>query len=116
MIDQKIVKFRGVIVYDVFGVKKNVQAFGYSRDISYNWSKGIKLSGSWNINFYIPLPPPVSALGINFGFSVSYSINGQFFAKGNPNIVSCVYNFAVGASASTGVGVDATATVRAVAI
>lgn len=41
-----------------------------------HWSKGIKLSGSWNINFYIPLPPPVSALGINFGFSVSYSISG----------------------------------------
>lgn len=74
------------------------------------------MSGSWSFSFYIPLPPPVSFLGINFQFSVSYRIGVEIFAKGNPDIVNCDYNFALGANAETAVGVDASAAVRAIAI
>ncbi len=38
------------------------------------------------------------------------------FAKGNPEIVNCNYNFAIGANAETAVGVVASAAVRAIAI
>lgn len=74
------------------------------------------MNGSWSFNLYIPLPQPVSFLGINFQFSVTFRIGVGIFAKGNPEIFNCIFNFALGANAETAVGVVASAAIRAIAI
>ena len=102
-------------MYSLFGNQKDVEIFNYLKDIAYNWSKSYDLGGSWSFSIYIPLPPPVSFLGINFSFGVSFSIHVDLYTKGNP-VKACAYTFEVGAYASTGVGVDASAAVRAIAI
>jgi hypothetical protein len=89
--------------------------FNYLKDIKFSWSSSYLLNGSWSFSIYIPLPPPVSFLGINFGFAVSFGLNIDLYAKGNP-MAACVYNFEVGANVGTQVGVDASAAVRAVVI
>lgn len=40
----------------------------------------------------------------------------DIYAKGSPEITACIYNFEIGANAETGVGVDASAAVRAIVI
>jgi hypothetical protein len=62
------------------------------------------------------LPPPVSFLGINFSFTVSFSLSVAIYAKTDAQIQNCVFKFEVGADVGTSVGVGASAAVRAVAI
>lgn len=86
------------------------------KDITFSWSKAYDLNGDWSFSVYVPLPPPVSFLGINFKFGVGYKIHVDLYLKGSPKIEACVYTFQAGANAETGVTVDASAAVRAIAI
>jgi hypothetical protein len=74
------------------------------------------LSGSYSAGIYIPLPPPVSFLGINLAFNVDFSISVTLYGKSTTSTVQCTYNFEVGANAGTAVKVGASAAVRAVVI
>lgn len=95
---------------------KNVDIFNYLRQVDINWVKTYNLSGSYGASIYIPLPPPVSFLGINFAFNVNYNINVVIYTKGTPNVVNCIYTFEVGANVATKVDASASAAVRAIAI
>lgn len=103
-------------MYDLFGNSRSINIFSYTKDVTLSWSKAYDLNGSWSFSIYIPLPPPVSFLGINFSFGVNYKIHVDIYAKGSPEITACIYNFEIGANAETGVGVDASAAVRAIVI
>lgn len=81
-----------------------------------NWSKSYNINGSYGASIYVPLPPPVSFLGLNFAFNINFGVSVNLYAKTSNKIVNCVFNFEVGADVGTQVGVDASAAVRAVAI
>lgn len=55
-------------------------------------------------------------MGINFGVSASFSIEVGLFANGVYTASINVYDFKIGAVASTGVTVDASAALRIIAI
>ena len=77
-----------------------MQAFSYLKDISLTWTLSFLLEGKWDFNFYVPLPAPVSFIGVNFGFSVYFAVNVDLYGRGNP-IANCVYNFELGVNAGT---------------
>lgn len=84
LLDYKNIRFKGTLIYYLFGNQKSVEIFNYVKAIAFNWSKSYDLGGSWSFSIYIPLPPPVSFLGINFSFGVSFGIHVDIFVKGNP--------------------------------
>jgi hypothetical protein len=61
------------------------------------------------------LPPPVSFIGINFGFSVAYSIPINLSATGSATAVD-YYQSTFLANVGAGVGVDASAAIRVIAV
>jgi hypothetical protein len=82
----------GTFIYELFGKVQTVQAFNYIKDISLTWSFSFPIQGNWDFNIYIALPSSVSFIGINFGFTVYFSVIVDIYGRGNP-IVNCVYNF-----------------------
>lgn len=105
-----------MITYIFFGKTKNVEIFNYLKDINLSWSTTYGISGSYSANVYLPLPPPVSFIGINFSFTISYSVSVTLYANGGASVNNCVYKFEVGANASTEVNADASAAIRVLVI
>jgi hypothetical protein len=93
IINSGSVRFRGTLIYGFFGNTKTVDIFNEVRQISINWSKSFSFSGSFSTSIYVPLPPPVSFIGISFGFSINYGISISLYGKGAAQIVNCVYTF-----------------------
>lgn len=81
-----------------------------------NWARKYDINGNFGASIYVPLPPPVSFLGLNFAFTVSFGVSVSLYAKTTNQIVNCVFSFEVGADVGTYVNVDASAAVRAIAI
>lgn len=104
------------MIYSLFGATKSVEIFNYIKSVNLAWSKNYSISGSYGASIYIPLPPPVSFLGINFSFTVSFSLSVTIYAKTDAQIQNCIFKFEVGADVGTSVGVGASAAIRAIAI
>lgn len=88
--------------------------FERSQNVKTNWSFNRNIPGTWSFNYYVPLPPPVSFIGINFGISVSFSININLGANAvtSAGSFSCTFLVNVG----TALKVEASAALRVVAV
>ncbi len=103
----------GIMKYDLFSKSKQITIFNFVKSVSYAWSYSTSFSGNWGFSIYIPLPPPVSFLGINFAFNIGYSISLSVSSTNNGGYP---YKYIVRAVASTALTTDASAAVRAVVI
>jgi hypothetical protein len=103
----------GIMKYDLFSKSKQITIFNFVKSVNYAWSYSTSFSGNWGFSIYIPLPPPVSFLGINFAFNIGYSISLSVSSTNNGGYP---YKYVVGAVASTALTTDASAAVRAVVI
>jgi hypothetical protein len=104
--------FTGTLRQDFFGSQKNIVVFNRSQDVNCNLSFSNTITGNWSFNIFIPLPPPVSFLSINFGFAVSYSIPVNFSSTGSiqAGFYQCIFK----ANAATTHNVNASAAVRTI--
>jgi hypothetical protein len=110
--DHKI-QCTGTLKYDLFGKTKSVTLFNYIKSVNFAWSQNYHYQGKWGFSVYIPLPPPVSFLGLNFVFDISYVIDINLSANNYPGPP---YKIVVAAVATTSVNTDASAAIRAVVI
>lgn len=110
--DHKI-QCTGTLKYDLFGNSKSVTIFNFIKSVSFAWNQNYQYKGKWGFTVYIPLPPPVSFLGINFAFEISYVIDINLSANNYPGPP---YKIVVGAVATTSVNTDASAALRVVVI
>jgi len=115
LVDNQLLVITGTIRLDFFGKKKDIVIFNRQQNVNFNWSYSHTFSGAWSFNIYIPLPPPVSFIGINFGFSVGYSIPINLSATGSATAAD-FYRSTFLANISASVGVDASAAVRVIAV
>jgi hypothetical protein len=67
--------------YELFSKTKTITIFNFIKSVTYNWNYGKQFKGNWGFSVYIPLPPPVSFIGINFSFSVGYVIDLSLSSK-----------------------------------
>lgn len=103
----------GSLNYQLFGKVKSISVFSFKKSVSYAWSWSRQFKGTWAFSVYIPLPPPVSFIGLTFRFSVSYVID----VKININAGGLhPYQVKAVCLASTKVNTDASAGVRVVVI
>lgn len=93
LLDGKNVRIKGGFVYGMFGNEKSVEIFNYVKDIALVWRESYDIGASWSFSIYIPLPSPVSFLGISFGFGVSFNNHIEVFVKGSPIITACAVQF-----------------------
>jgi len=100
--------------YDLFSKSKQITIFNFVKSVTYAWSYTTQFKGSWGFSIYIPLPPPVSFLGINFAFNVGYVIDLSVGCSNNAAVYP--YKIVVRAVASTAITTDASAAVRAIVI
>jgi hypothetical protein len=103
----------GSFNYELFGKTKSVQIFNFIKSISFAWNWTKHYEGTWGFSVYVPLPPPVSFLGITFSFNIKYIIDvsiNAFTSGTNPYIIN------VNALASTEVITNAKAGLRALVI
>ena len=110
--DHKI-QCTGILKYDLFGNSKSVTLFNYIKSVGFTWSQNYHYQGKWGFSVYIPLPPPVSFLGLNFVFDISYVIDINLSANNYPGPP---YKIVVSAVATSSVDTDASAAIRAVVI
>jgi hypothetical protein len=107
------IQCNGKIKYELFGKTNSVTIFNFVKTVSSSWSQSKRFQGNWGSSIYIPLPPPVSFLGLNFAFNVGFVIDLGLSSKtyqGPP------FKIVVGAVATTSVTSGASASVRAVVI
>ena len=111
---KQILTVTGTLKFNFFGKTKDIEVFKRSQNVNFNWTFNKTFSGSWSFNIYVPLPPPVSFLGINFAFSASYTIDVKLTANGvaSATFYTCTFT----ADAGTAIGVDASAALRAVVV
>lgn len=103
----------GVINYQLFGKVKSISVFNFKKSVGFAWSWSKQFKGNWGFSVYIPLPPPVSFIGLTFNFNVSYVIDIKIDVNGGglfPYQVKAV------CLATTKVNTDASAGVRVVVI
>jgi hypothetical protein len=115
LVNNQLLVVTGTLKLNFFGSQKNIVVFNRSQNVNFNWSFSNTITGNWSFNIFIPLPPPVSFLGINFGFAVSYSIPINLSSTGSasaPNFYQCTFL----ANVATTINVDASAAVRAIAV
>jgi hypothetical protein len=112
--NNQVLVITGTLKFNFFGKTKDIVVFSRSQNVNFNWSYSNTISGTWSFNIYVPLPPPVSFMGINFGFSASYSIPIQLGANGvaSASVYTCTFFADVGAALS----VDASAALRVIAV
>jgi len=91
LIDKTTVKIVGTLKFVLFGSSKSITLFDYTRIVGYNWNLNKSFSGIWGFTLYVPLPPPVSFIGLNFGISANYSIDVNLFGNGTFNSTISVY-------------------------
>jgi hypothetical protein len=109
------VRCYGVVKYTIFNKNKQITVFDYTKSVWSGWSYYNRLAGSWAFNIYIPLPPPVSFIGINFYISIGYFIDLNLYAT-TQNFANNPYIFKTGAAVSTGITTDSRASLRVIAI
>ena len=91
--NNQVLVITGTLKFDFFGKTKNIVVFNRSQNVNFNWSYTNSISGTWGFNFYIPLPPPVSFMGINFGFSATFTVDIKLSATGTAavNVYTCKF-------------------------
>ena len=114
LIDNQVLSITGTIRLEFFGKTKDIVVFSRQQNVNFNWSYSHTFSGTWSFNIYIPLPPPVSFIGINFGFSVGYSIPISLSATGSATDKYYLSSFLANVGAS--IGVDASAAIRVIVV
>jgi hypothetical protein len=107
------VQCTGKMKYELFSKTKTITIFNFVKSVGYNWSYSKQFKGNWGFSVYIPLPPPVSFIGINFSFNIGYVIDLNLNSK---NYGGYPYKIEFKAIASTAVTTDASAAIRVIVI
>lgn len=114
--NNKNVRFRGVFIYDTFGNQKSLEIWNIVKDITLFWSESYLINGVWTFSLYVPLPPPVSFLGVNFKIRVNFYIPTRVYLHGNSTVSNCLYESMVGSYAYSGISWTANVSMRSMGI
>ena len=112
LIGNQVLSITGTIRLEFFGKTKDIVVFSRQQNVNFSWCYSHTFSGTWSFNIYIPLPPPVSFIGINFGFSVGYSIPISLSVTGFAT--DKYYQSTFLANVGAGIDVDASAAIRVI--